>query len=216
MTPPCDDGYVSSIDPGALAEGLDALDARALAERLGEIERGIRALHAASAAVVAEADRRHAYAEDGHASVRGWVKATVRLSNTEVMHRVRTATLTSALPRLARALATGDLGVDQIREIARVHANPRSGDQLANVADTLLDHATTLPYETFTRVTRHFEQLADADGAHRHHDDIDQARRADITTIDDTTYLSARLGTTQGARITAVVGQAASGKRAQG
>jgi hypothetical protein len=193
--------YMSSVDPVALAEGLDELDARGLAARLGEIERAIRALHAASVAVIAAADRRQAYAEDGHASVRGWVKASLRIANVDVTARVRTAKLITAFPQFGTALADGRLGVGQVGELARLHANPRCGDEIGTVADTLLEHATTLPFETFAKVTRHFERLADADGAHRTHEQIDRARSADITTVDDTTYVSARVGAAQGARL---------------
>ena len=82
-------GYVSSIDVAALGEGLGDLDGRALAARLAEIEHAIRSLEAAAVAVIATADRHGVYAEDGHVSVRGWTKATVRLSNAEVTHRIR-------------------------------------------------------------------------------------------------------------------------------
>ena len=195
---------MSSIDVTALSEGLALLDGRALATRLAEIEQAIRALEAAAVAVIATADRDGVYAEDGHVSVRGWTKAAVRLSNAEVTHRLRTARLVTALPECGAALATGALGVAQVRELARLHANPRCGDQLPIVADTLLRFATTLPFETFCRTTRHWERLADADGAHRDHDQVHDARQASVTDVDGTVHVSARFGAAQGAQIAEV------------
>src|SRR5215216_4448030 len=196
--------YVDSGKSLGWAEGLGDLDGRGLAERLVAIGLQRRALEADAAAVIAEAERREVYAEDGHVSVRGWVKATLRLSNAEVMHRVRTAKLVSALPVCGEELAAGRVGVAQVQELARLHGNPRCGDQLGKVVEDLLEFARTLPYETFNRTTRHWEGLADADGAHRDHDQTHAARRADVNALDDTTYVSARLGAAQGAVVSEV------------
>jgi len=190
-----------TVDPVALAEGLDELDPRGLAARLGEIERVRRALAAASAAVIAAADRTEAFREDGHVSVRGWTKASLRLADSEVTHHVRTANLLIALPRCGELLAAGELGVAQVHELARAHANPRCGDQLAEVMDELVGFATTLPYETFARVVRHAERLADADGAHRDDDHTHAARRADVTDVEGTFHVAAVLGSAQGATV---------------
>jgi Domain of unknown function (DUF222) len=140
---------MSSVDVSALAEGIDELDARALAVRLGEVERAIRALEAVATPMVATADRRELFREDGYASVRGWVKSSIRVSDQTVTHRVRTAKLVTSLPVCGEELAAGRLGVDQVRELARVHANPRCGDQLGAAVDELVRLAEipeALPY----------------------------------------------------------------------
>lgn len=174
-----------------MGDDVDALDARELADRLGDVERAIRRLEAAAASIIATADRREVFRDDGHVSVRGWVKASIRAADVDVTHRLRTARLCTAIPACHDQLAAGRLGVAQVRELARAHANPRCGGQLAAVADELLRSATSHIYEVFCRGVRHWERLADADGAHRAHDDAHAARSAGMTAIGETGYLDA-------------------------
>ena len=155
-------------------------------------------------AVIATADRAGVYAEDGHVSVRGWTKATVRLSNAEVTHRIRTGAPRHRPPECGVALAAGALGVAQVRELARLHANPRCGDQLPIVVDTLLEFATTAAIRD---VLSHHPALGTARRRRRRtprprpdHD----ARQALVTEADGTLHLSARFGAAQGAQIAEV------------
>ena len=188
---------VGSIDVAALRDGLGELDARELAVRLGDVERAIRSLEAVAVEIVATADERELFGEDGHVSVRGWAKASVRISDHAVTHRVRTARLCSVLPRCHEELAAGRLGVDQVRELARAHANPRCGEQLSAVVDELVELAETHTHEVFARAVRHWERLADADGAHRDHEAAHAGRTARMALIGDTGYLDARVGAAQ-------------------
>jgi hypothetical protein len=207
VTPRGHDGYMGSVDVSALREGLDELDARALAARLGDVERTIRALEAVAASIVAGADRRELFREDGHASVRGWVKASVRVSDVEVTHRLRTARLITSYPSCGERLSEGRLGVAQARELARVHANPRCGDQLGSAVDELVRLAEVHPCETFVRAVRAWEQLADADGAHDDHEHAHAGRSACLAHVGSTTYLDVRVGSAQGAAMREVFDQ---------
>ena len=113
-----------------LGEGIDGLDGRALASRLADVERAIRRLEGVAVKIVASADRRELFRDDGHVSVRGWVKASLRLSDVEVTQRVRCARLVNRSPLWQQAMGSGRLGVAQFRELGRVGANRRCGDQL--------------------------------------------------------------------------------------
>jgi hypothetical protein len=166
---------------------------------LGEVERAIRALEAVAASIVASADRRELFREDGYASVRGWVKASVRVSDQTVTHRVRTAKLVTSLPVCGESLAAGRLGVDQVRELGRAHGNPRCGDQLGAAVDELVRLAEIHPHETFVRAVRAWERLADADGAHDDHEHAHAGRSARLAHVGSTTYLDVRVGAAQGA-----------------
>jgi hypothetical protein len=176
---------------------LEGLDGRELAARLGDVERTIRKLEAVAASIVATADRRGVFGEDGHVSVRGWVKASIRVSDHTVTRRVRTANLCDALPLCRDRLAGGSLGVDQVGELARVFANPRCGPQLATVVDSLMEVAETAPFEVFARRVRRWERLADADGAHRGHEAAHAGRQARMALVGDEGYLDVRMGTAQ-------------------
>ncbi len=180
-----------------LGEGLDGLGGRELAARLGDVERAIRKLEAVAVSIVAAADRRAVFRDDGHASVRGWVKASLRVSDRTVTHRMRTAKLCAALPQCQAALAGGELGVDQVRELARTNANPRCGEHLGTVIDLLLDLSGEAPYEGFAGALRQWERLADADGAHRGDEAAHAGRSARMALVGDEGYLDARMGTVQ-------------------
>ena len=57
--------------------------------------------------------------------------------------------------------------------------------------------AETPPFEVFARAVRHWERLADADGAHRGHEAAHAGRTARMALVGDTGYLDARVGAAQ-------------------
>jgi hypothetical protein len=79
-----------------------------LAARLADVKRAIRKLEAVAAAIVASADRRELFRDDGHASVRGGVKASIRVSDHTVTHRLRTARLCARQAALLQAALDSD------------------------------------------------------------------------------------------------------------
>lgn len=189
-------------------EALDELalvDGRGKAATLAALEMARRKIEAATAAVIADADRSDAFRDDGHVSVRGWVKASVRMSNVEVSHAVRVARLCRELPACAEALAAGRLGVAQARELASVLNNPRCGEQLGEVIADLLESATEDTHEVFVRVLREWESLVDADGAHRDHESAHLARRARIAIVGATVYLDGEFGAAQGSAMAEIL-----------
>jgi hypothetical protein len=82
------------------------------------------------------------------------------------------------LASVATEFLAGRVGVGQVRELARLFANPRAGDQLAESEDLLLEAAQSLEFADFRIVTSRWEQLADADGAHRDHERAHDDRNA--------------------------------------
>ena len=186
---------------GGLAGNLDALDGRQLGALLQDLERLARTLEHAIVTVVGEADRRDVWAEDGHRSVRGWCMATANWSWAETTARLRTTTLLTDLDRCDEALAAGEVGVAQVRELARARADPRCGDQLADAHELLMRHAKLLPFDDFRRVVQRWEALADVDGAHRDHETAHHNRKADVELIGPELHLDARGGAAQGAAI---------------
>ena len=165
----------------------------------------MRRLEGVAVEIVAVADRREVFREDGHVSVRGWLKATVRLSDVEVTHRVRCARLVSRCAVWSEGMGKGRLGVAQFRELARVGGNRRCGDQLDVVAESMITVATTVSFEDFCRVIRGWEQLADGDGAHRDCDHTHDTRSASWRRVGDVWYLDGRFAPAQGAAIAEVL-----------
>ena len=175
----------------ALAGRLEGLDGDGLAERLVGLERAVRRAEAAIVGVLDEADRRAVWKLDGHASVRGWARATVRWSLAEVRDRMRTLTLFRDAPVVGAELAAGRIGVAQVRELARARANPRVGPELVDAVPLLVEHAENLPFAEFRVCVKRWEALADVDGTHHDHEAAHAGRRAQVSMVDNTFYLDA-------------------------
>ncbi len=185
------------VDPSSVSD-------TALADRVLMAEAVIRRAEAVLVAHVAEADRRQVWAADGYRGVRAWLTAQTNGPDHDAITRTRVARLERDLPQVAAVFHGGLVGVAQVRELARVYANPRCGHRLADAVDVLLHHARTLPYPDFVRVLRRWEQLADADGAHQRADDAHAGRAATVATVGDEFHLVAHGGTAQGSLIHAV------------
>lgn len=186
----------------ALTANLDRLSSAAdLAHVLTELELMSRAVEAATIAVMARAERTDAFRHDGHGTLTGWVRSLIKWSPTEASARTRTAVAAQQYPALIERLRAGSLGVAQARRLAGLHANRRVRDELPIVFDTLADIAGALPYEDFNTAVLRWEQLADADGAHRHADMVHDGRDASVHPVGDTVYIDAHVGTAQGAVI---------------
>jgi hypothetical protein len=182
-----------------LVRDLDWLDDRELAARLQDLERLARRVENAIVTTVATADRRGAWFDDGHRSVRGWCQATVNWSGADTTHRLRTATLLNDCGAIGLAFAGGDVGVAQIRELARARANPRCGDAMVVVEELLLADAEHLPFDEFRDQVRGWEQLADVDGSHDDHDLSHENRRASLESVGEGYQLRGEGGAAQGA-----------------
>ena len=104
--------------------------------------------------------------------------ATTNCTRGEATARHRSAKLVRQLTSIAGEFSAGRVGIAQVRELARLAANPRSGDQVTGSEDILLDAAKALEYADFRVVTGRWESLADADGAHREHELVHEHRNA--------------------------------------
>jgi hypothetical protein len=191
-------GRLGGFAGDGLLDDLHLLSGRELAQRLQDLERCQRRLEHAIVTVVGEADRRGVWAEDGHRGVRGWCQATVNWSGAETGHRIRSVRLLEEFGQVADALACGEVGVAQVRELARARANPRCGDQLVECIDVLVNHAKVLPFDGLRTVVVRWETLADADGAHRDHAQTHEYRRASINPVGNGFHLDADCGAAHG------------------
>lgn len=177
------------------------LDSAGLAERFARLERERRRLEAELAEVIGEVDRRGEFRTDGHTRVTGWCRALGRWSSAEATSRARIARLHHACPAVAAALAEGTLGVSQCAEMARAFANPRCGEQLLDIIEILLDHAEQLTFDEFRLIVQRWEQIADADGAHRDHERAHRDRRASFGVAGHIAHLVAAGGIAEAAEM---------------
>jgi hypothetical protein len=181
------------------AAELEALDPAGLAAEFHRLDHERRLAEARLVALIEVVDRTGAHHLDGQVTAAGWLRALGRWSAAEARQRVRSARMASQIDAVATSLASGALGVAQCHELARAHANPRCGDLLHPVMDTLLDAAGTLPFDEFRTVVHRWETLADTDGAHRDAAASHDRRTASVHLDDDGMHLHATGSTLSGA-----------------
>jgi hypothetical protein len=165
------------------------------------VERARRELEAVYVAVLDRADDTKRFTADGHAGVRGWASALANTGSVELHRRLQTMRALRDLPDVADALACGDLGVDQAREIAKLHANPRTRELTVEGQSKLVRHARTKACVEFCEIIGRWDAFGDPDRAERRHREAHERRDAMIFEKDGVVHLSAKGGTFQGAAL---------------
>lgn len=174
-------------------------------EQLQDLERQMRRCEAEIVEALDEADRTGSFRLDGHRTLRQWAGATARWSEVELRDRCRTVKLVRDVPEVLDELRSGRLGIAQAREIARVRANPRCGDQVPEAAPKLIEHAESMPFFEFRVVSRRWESLRDENGAHKSHEAAHAGRRVGTAQLDTTFHLIAQWGVFQGVAIAEIL-----------
>jgi hypothetical protein len=149
-----------------------------LDDKVRELDVAGRRIEAAIVGATEYADRTGHFSDDGHRTVGNWLMAITNCSRGEANARRRSAKLVRHLTNVASEFIAGRVGVAQLRELARLVANPRTGNQLPDSEDVLLEAAQKLEFDDFRVVSQRWEQLADADGAHREHERSHDDRNA--------------------------------------
>jgi len=142
---------------------------------------------------------------DGHRSERSWLRATVRLSDTDISRRVGCIRLFRRHPDVAELVERGRLGVAQARALALALRHPRAGQYLELYLPWLVDVAMNEDFDVFSRQLHEWQQLVDTDGGHRDHTAAHEGRHCNLATLADTTYLHAQFGNAQAATIKEVL-----------
>jgi hypothetical protein len=160
--------------------------------RAQEFEVLRRRVEAVSALMVQRVDEAKAFVADGHRRVSAWGRATNNWSGPEASVMVKLARAMQVLPRFAEAALAGELGVAQMHAVAKVAANPRVREHLAEADELFLTAARDLPFDDCSVVLRHWEELADADGARSRHDRAMLDRRASVRFVGERSFLDAQ------------------------
>lgn len=193
-----------SIASESLTDSTRFTTADDAAALLTELEVLRRRAEASMAEVLARVTRLGLHREDGCSSVASWLRKVLNVSGSEAKRLGRVADLVHAHPMVAERLQEGTIGIAQVTRLAGLHANPRVTEMLPAFLPVLVGYAESLPFEDFNTVAIRWEQLADADGAHRDHDAVHEGRDAGVHTVGTATYVDARLGNSQGALIAEV------------
>ena len=166
-----------------------------------------RRVEAANALLVQRVDGARLFVPDGHRRVSAWGRATNNWSAPEAAMMVKLAGAMQALPKFAAAALAGEIGVAQMHAVAKVAANPRVKEHLVDADDLFLTAARDLPFDDCAVTLRHWEELADADGARSRHDRAMLDRRASIRFIGERSYLDAQGAAHDGVWFEAVLEQ---------
>lgn len=152
-------------------------------DRVRSLELQRRQIEAELALAVGEIDRRRSYLDDGHRSVKAYLRATCNHSDAEAARVGRLSVAANGVPGLADALHDGRIGTPQANELAVAHSNQRVRDQLVEFAPMLLELGERLSFREFRTCVQRFVMLADLDGAHRDLDESVRNRRARVVNL---------------------------------
>jgi hypothetical protein len=173
-----------------------------------EFERTVRRTEAAFVEHLDTVDRSAVYLYDGHRDIRGFQMACAHVSRAQARDRWLTVLLCRRMPEVLQGLHDADLGVEQVRLLARTGVRPRVGHLLTSDPDMfalLLQQARELTYADFERAIAHWVSRADADGREPDHRTTHQQRTASITVSGDRVIVRAVLPAAVGAEIEAIL-----------
>jgi Domain of unknown function (DUF222) len=185
-----------------LASDHEFLSASEAAAFVGVLERAGRKLDALKVAVVDVVDRNGLYGEDGHRSAKTWLAFTCRVSTGEAHRRVSFAKMFRTLNETGHRYREGELGTDQVGELARAFRNPRCGHLLGDSEGLLLEHERELTAKQFEIAVKHWLAVADAEGIEQRHASLHRFRDLRITPqFDGGFHVDGTFGPEQGAAI---------------
>jgi len=116
-------------EPLTLAE----IGEQELTQLLEELQREKRSVEARLCAVIAELERRETFLKEGASSMAQWVASSMAMTSSHAKEMTEVSRKLSSLPALSKALATGQLSMDQVRPLAAV-ADPETEAELASQA----------------------------------------------------------------------------------
>jgi Domain of unknown function (DUF222) len=151
----------------------------------GALERLARRVESLQVSVVDQVDRTGVFGVDGHHSAIAWSAFTCRTSRTVASRRVRTGRMLRHLTTAAEVFAAGEIGVEQVAVLTKLHGNPRCGHELVDSEDTLVECARRLSFDEFDKTAARWLQVTDQDGAEPKHDTLHENRHLSVNRMPD-------------------------------
>lgn len=188
-----------------VAEALDEHDVARFTELARLLDEVRRLAEVGLAEVVAAAEECRLPHRDGHRNVVAWARAEFGCSTSDARRVARNGRMVRRMPLVRAAAHRGCVGVAQLDELGRAHANDRAAESMPEFDDLFARAAFDLRYDAFETVVRRWENLADADGTRRRHDLAHHNRRAWLRIVGDEAILHARGGVIAGVEIREVL-----------
>lgn len=186
----------------------DMLTVPTAVEQAQVLERTLRRVEAAIIEHLDAVDRTGVHRLDGHRTVRAYQLACAHVSKAVARDRWLTVLLCRRAPEVLTGLNEGDLGVEQVRLLARTGVRPRVGHLLTadhEMFALLLHLARTLSLADFEAAVLHWVRRTDADGLEPDHRSAEEQRTATITVSGDRVIVRAVLPGTSGAEVQAIL-----------
>ena len=180
---------MENVSVEGLVEELMSCSDTDLDDRLRALELERRRVEAELALTAGEIDRRRSYLDDGHRSLKAYLRGTCSYSDAEAARVRRLSAAADGVPGLAAALRGGRIGTPQANELAVAHTNTRIRERLVVFAPMLLELAERLSFREFRTCMQRFVMLADLDGAHRDLDESIANRRARVVNLNGSLHL---------------------------
>jgi hypothetical protein len=190
----------------ALVEQVQRLDHDDRETRLRALITARDLLDTELALIVNAEHRAGTFRQDGHTSVRGWVRTVSHgWSISDETAVIRLGELIHHRPAVGTPICEGRLRATAAGEIARVYANHRVRDLLVDDRlDFLIEQGGMHDHKTFQCIVREWETLADLDGSFRDIVRTHENRTAGVYLLDGAVHLSAKGGCLAGVEITEI------------
>ncbi|SDW13237.1 HNH endonuclease [Saccharopolyspora shandongensis] len=182
---------------------------------IAEIEQAIRAARMEQLRLIAEAERRRLFVEQGARSMSVWLQGLLNVDSHDAKTRIRVAgdvqeadseggAQLPDLPATAAALAEGSIGLEHAKVISKCKQNLLESSRdhdLAKVEAILADHATRMCPRDLAKLADRIRYLLDQDGARRDEEAQHEARELHYATArDGMLVIKARLDRETGAK----------------
>ncbi len=131
---------------------------------------------------------------DGYLSRKAYLKGVARTSGALAAATIRRTRTCRDAPAIGEALAAGHIGLAQVDELSRVHANARIRDLLPGAAPKLLEHAEHESHTRFSQMIDQFIMFADLEGAWQSHLDSVEGRSASVDIVGEEVVVAAAGG----------------------
>ncbi len=158
----------SAVEAGSLSDVE-------LGARLDELERTIRATEAERARCLAEVERRGLHAADGQLSAAAWLARRHGIPQAAAAAQVRVARALEEMPRVADALARGDISTAAADALAR--AREAGPEAFARAEEAFIESARACSHHELRLELDRWRQTVDAERAARDEDERHLRRR---------------------------------------
>src|SRR5581483_4201230 len=142
---------------------IDAASDLRLAAQIRAQQRLVNQAQHRLTSLVAEFDRRHGFASEGHQSALGWLRSQLHLTAAQSGQQLMLCRRLPQLPLVERSFAAGSISLRHAAQIAGC-ARRLGADRVAPVEQVLVDLAEQASVQKLALATSHLEHALDPDG----------------------------------------------------